>query len=113
MFGGGFHGGPGWGGPGFGGPGWGGPGFGGPGFGGPGFGGPGFGGPGGPGGPFGGQGVSSLLTLAQDSAVWDESKITDERWGKVVRIRTSVDKQSRRLRDEIRAQMFGMAGAQG
>lgn len=44
MFGGGFHGGPGWGGPGFGGPGWGGPGFGGPGFGGPGFGGPGFGG---------------------------------------------------------------------
>jgi hypothetical protein len=51
MFGGGFHGGPGWGGPGFGGHGWGGPGFGGPGFGGPGFGGPGFGGPG-----FGGHG---------------------------------------------------------
>ena len=45
MFGGGFHGGPGWGGPGFGGPGWGGPGFGGPGFGGPGWGGHGFGGP--------------------------------------------------------------------
>jgi len=51
MFGGGFHGGPGWGGPGFGGPGWGGPGFGGPGFGGPGFGGHGWGGPG-----FGGHG---------------------------------------------------------
>jgi hypothetical protein len=51
MFGGGFHGGPGWGGPGFGGPGWGGPGFGGPGFGGPGWGGHGFGGPG-----FGGPG---------------------------------------------------------
>jgi hypothetical protein len=51
MFGGGFHGGPGWGGPGFGGHGWGGPGFGGPGFGGAGFGGPGFGGPG-----FGGHG---------------------------------------------------------
>jgi hypothetical protein len=51
MFGGGFHGGPGWGGPGFGGHGWGGPGFGGPGFGGPGFGGPGFGGHG-----FGGPG---------------------------------------------------------
>jgi hypothetical protein len=51
MFGGGFHGGPGWGGPGFGGPGWGGPGFGGPGFGGPGFGGPGWGGHG-----FGGPG---------------------------------------------------------
>ncbi|HME79223.1 MAG TPA: hypothetical protein VKI00_27260 [Mycobacterium sp.] len=51
MFGGGFHGGPGWGGPGFGGHGWGGPGFGGPGFGGPGFGGHGWGGPG-----FGGHG---------------------------------------------------------
>jgi hypothetical protein len=51
MFGGGFHGGPGWGGPGFGGPGFGGPGFGGPGFGGPGWGGHGFGGPG-----FGGHG---------------------------------------------------------
>jgi hypothetical protein len=51
MFGGGFHGGPGWGGSGFGGPGWGGPGFGGPGFGGPGFGGPGWGGHG-----FGGPG---------------------------------------------------------
>jgi hypothetical protein len=51
MFGGGFHGGPGWGGPGFGGPGFGGPGFGGPGFGGHGWGGPGFGGPG-----FGGHG---------------------------------------------------------
>jgi hypothetical protein len=56
MFGGGFHGGPGWGGPGFGGPGfgehgWGGPGFGGHGFGGHGWGGPGFGGHG-----FGGHG---------------------------------------------------------
>jgi DNA-binding PadR family transcriptional regulator len=62
MFGGGFHGGPGWGGPGFGGHGWGGPGFGGPGFGGPGFGGPGWGehgghGWGGPG--FGGHGEHS------------------------------------------------------
>jgi hypothetical protein len=54
MFGGGFHGGPGWGGPGFGGHGWGGPGFGGPGFGGPGFGGPGWGGPGFAGHGFGG-----------------------------------------------------------
>jgi hypothetical protein len=51
MFGGGFHGGPGWGGPGFGGPGFGGHGFGGPGFGGHGWGGPGFGGHG-----FGGHG---------------------------------------------------------
>jgi hypothetical protein len=56
MFGGGFHGGPGWGGPGFGGPGWGGPGFAGPGWGGPGFGGPGFGGPGFGGPGFGGAG---------------------------------------------------------
>ncbi|HTZ12467.1 MAG TPA: hypothetical protein VMC78_02400 [Mycobacterium sp.] len=55
MFGGGFHGGPGWGGPGFGGPGWGGPGFGGPG-GGPGWGGPGFGGPGWGGHGYGGHG---------------------------------------------------------
>src|SRR3984885_12445554 len=94
------------GGPGFGGPGFGGPGFGGPGFGGPGFGGPGFGGPGGPGGPFGGQGASTLLTLAQDGAVWDEIKITDEQLGKVTRIRSSVDKQSRRMRDEMRAQMM-------
>ena len=54
MFGGGFHGGPGWGGPGFGGHGWGGPGFGGPGFGGHGWGGPGFGGHGPGGHGFGG-----------------------------------------------------------
>ncbi|MBV8293075.1 MAG: hypothetical protein JOY55_14920 [Mycobacterium sp.] len=51
MFGGGFHGGPGWGGPGWGGPGFGGHGWGGPGWGGPGFGGHGWGGPG-----FGGHG---------------------------------------------------------
>jgi hypothetical protein len=56
MFGGGFHGGPGWGGPGWGGPGFGGPGWGGPGFGGPGFGGPGFGGHGWGGPGFGGHG---------------------------------------------------------
>jgi hypothetical protein len=98
------------GGPGFGGPGFGGPGFGGPGFGGPGFGGPGFGGPGG---PASGQSASTLLTLAQDGAVWDEIKITDEQLGKVTRIRSSVDKQSRRMRDEIRAQMMTLAGAQG
>ena len=74
-----------------------------------GFGGPGFGGPGGFGGPFGGQGVSSLLTLAQDSAVWDEIKITDEQLGKVTRIRSSIDKQSRQLRDGMRAQMMALA----
>jgi hypothetical protein len=56
MFGGGFHGGPGWGGPGWGGPGFGGHGWGGPGFGGPGFGGPGFGGQGWGGPGFGGHG---------------------------------------------------------
>jgi hypothetical protein len=56
MFGGGFHGGPGWGGPGFGGHGYGGPGWGGPGFGGHGWGGPGFGGHGWGGPGFGGHG---------------------------------------------------------
>src|SRR3954454_22919065 len=69
-------------------------------------GGPGGGGPGGPGGPggfgggpggfgggpggFGGRGgttTSRLLTLAEDSAVWEDIKITDEQLGKVTRLR--------------------------
>src|SRR5258707_15778603 len=46
---------------------------------------------GGPGGFGGGRGggtnTSRLLTLAEDSAVWDDIKITDEQLGKVTRLR--------------------------
>jgi hypothetical protein len=95
------------GGPGFGGPGGFGPGPGGPGFGGPGGFGPGFGGPGG---PFGNPNVSHLLTLAEDGAVWDEIKITDEQLGKVKRLRPASNKQFRQLREEIRTQQAAAGG---
>src|SRR4051812_31643446 len=102
------QGGRGGGGPGGGGPGGGGPGGGGPGGGGPGGGPGGFGGfggfGGGPGGRGGGTTVSRLLSLAEDSAVWDDIKITDDQLGKVTRLRANINKQSRKFRANIRAQ---------
>jgi hypothetical protein len=76
------------------------------GFGGPGgFGPPGGfpGGRGGPGGPGGGE-ISHLLTLAQDSAVWDDIKITDTQLGQVTRWSSSINKKRRVFRDQIRAE---------
>src|SRR5262249_45305811 len=68
------------------------------------FGGPGGpGGRGGPGGPGGGE-VSHLLTLVEDSAVWDEIKITDDQLGKVTRLTRTISKQRRAFRDKIRAE---------
>jgi hypothetical protein len=94
---------------------------GGPGGGGPGGGGPGGfgGGPGGfgggPGGFGGGRGggtnTSRLLTLAEDSAVWDDIKITDEQLGKVTRLRANINKQARKFRENIRTQQQAAAGA--
>jgi hypothetical protein len=79
-------------------------GFGGGGFGPPGgFFGGGRGGPGGPGG-FGGGEVSHLLTLTQDSAVWDEIKISDTQLGQVTRLVSTLSKKRRAFRDQIRAQ---------
>jgi hypothetical protein len=49
--------------------------------------------------------------LVEDSAVWDEIKITDDQLGKVTRLRAAVDKQARQSRDAIRAQIGqGTAG---
>jgi hypothetical protein len=68
------------------------------------FGGPGGpGGRGGPGGPGGGE-VSHLLTLSQDSAVWDDIKITDAQLGQVTRLSSSLNKKRRAFRDQIRAE---------
>jgi hypothetical protein len=117
---GGRGGGPGGGGPGGGGPGGGGPGGFGGGPGGFGGGPGGFGGGpggfgGGPGGFGGGRGggtnTSRLLTLAEDSAVWDDIKITDEQLGKVTRLRANINKQARKFRENIRTQQQAAAGA--
>jgi hypothetical protein len=80
-------------------------GFGGPGggFGGPGGFGPGGFGRGGPGGPGGGE-VSHLLTLSQDSAVWDDIKIADAQLGQVTRLSSSLNKKRRTFRDQIRTE---------
>jgi hypothetical protein len=67
----------------------------------------------GPGGPGGNPNVSSLLTLAEDGAVWDELKIGDEQLGKVKRLRAAVNKQFRQLRDEVRTQQQALSGGGG
>jgi hypothetical protein len=64
----------------------------------------------GPGGPPGSPNVSSLLTLAEDGAVWDEIKITDEQLGKVKRLRAAITRQFHQVREEIRAQQAASGG---
>jgi hypothetical protein len=44
------------------------------------------------------------LTLTEDSVVWDEIKITDEQLGKVTRLKTTIVKHSRKVRNEARDQ---------
>jgi len=83
--------------------------------GGPGGGGPGGfgGGPGGgPGGRGGNNSGSHLLTLAEDAAVWDEIKITDDQLGKVTRLRSTISKSSRAFRNKIRADQQAERDAQ-
>ena len=67
------------------------------------------GGPGGFGGGPGGRGGnndtgSHLLTLAEDSAVWDEIKVTDEQLGKITRLKSTISKSSRAFRNKLRAE---------
>ena len=61
------------------------------------------------GGAPGGGSESHLLTLSEDSAVWDDIKISDDQLGKVFRLKASIDKQSRAfritMRDQARARM--------
>jgi hypothetical protein len=60
-------------------------------------------------GPGGGSELH-LLTLSQDSAVWDDIKITDDQLGKIFRLKASIDKQSRAFRINIRDQVRAQTG---
>jgi len=70
-----------------------------------GFGGFGGGPPGGGrGGPPGGSSTSHLLVLTEDSSVWDEIKLLDDQLGKVTRLRASLSKKAREVRNTVREQ---------
>ena len=67
---------------------------------------------GGPGGRGGNNDTGShLLTLAEDPAVWDEIKITDDQLGKVTRLRSSISKSSRAFRNKTPGRAASGAGA--
>jgi len=72
-----------------------------------GFGGPpgGFGGFGGRGGPGGtNSSTSHYLTLAEDPAVWNEIKVTDEQLGKITRLKVLINKKVREVRNQTQTQ---------